>query len=158
MSKALFPGLMTFVRKQATEIPAPTGGRFDQLDACDNHFKAEEGDVGDYITEETEAAEALGLGVIFGLNMVNGGDGSSGQVGMDAGMFAMSGDELRAYGRALIAEPICGMFLGWEYDGASEWADGTIGSAYFDHPDRAAALVELGRLAAVHPPVELLKP
>ncbi len=157
-SKEHFPGLMTFVRVRASSIPVPESGRYEHVDAVEAHYRAHDGDIDAYVAREQEHAESMGLLLITGLNMADGGDGSSGQpgwLGEDEGKWAMSADELLTYGTALIEIPDCVIFQAWEYDGEEVWPDGTIGSDYFDQPDNQAALAALGVLAAAHPAVEL---
>ncbi len=154
-SKRLFPGLMTYVREKASSMPVPTGGRYLSVDASVNQYEAREGDVTRYAAVQAMRAEALGLGVINGLNIADGGDGSSGRRGYRPGRYAMSASEIGDYGRVLAAVPSCGMFLNWEYDGEERWADGAIGSRYFDQPKLTEALIGLSRAVASHPPVLL---
>jgi hypothetical protein len=53
----------------------------------------------------------------MGLNVINGGNGSSGMRGTKSGQWKMSASELLKYGSALIgASTSCG-FLMWRYDG-----------------------------------------
>jgi hypothetical protein len=40
------------------------------------------------------------------------------------------------------------MFLNWEYDAEERWADGSLGSDYFDQPEVQAALHRLGQRLA----------
>lgn len=159
LSKALFPDLMTFVREKATAMPPPQhpSGTYQQVDAIVNQYKAAEGDVRAYVTRESARARALDLGVINGLNIANGGDGSSGQPGWGKDKFAMSAAEIRAYGAVLAADPDCAMFLNWEYDGKERWSDKSIGKEYFDRSDLRVALHDLGTWVATHPPVPLLR-
>ncbi len=158
-SKEQLPGLMTFVRKQASELPVPDGGTYSYLDAAVNQYKASEGDVTTYAEAERDAAVSLGLGVINGLNLANGGDGSSGQQGWGgSGTYAMSAAEIMTYGAVLVAVPECGMILNWEYDGEERWPDGTVGADYLDGSDVQAALAAVAREAAAHDKVELLRP
>jgi hypothetical protein len=157
-SKEILPGLMTFVRERATEMPVPTAGTYTWLDACVNQYKAADGDVTKWASAQAARSAALGLGVINGLNIANGGDGSSGQPGWETGKWAMSGAEITSYGSVLAVVPTCGMFLNWEYDGEERWSDGSIGSEWFDKRAQRTALVELGALVAAQPEVDLLKP
>lgn len=153
-SKALLPGLMTYVRQKASLLP---DRRYEALDAAVNQYKAGEGDVVAYARDEAAAAQARGLGVINGLNIANGGDGSSGQPGWAAGRYAMSAAEIRTYGAVLASVPTCGMMLLWEYDAEERWSDGSTGAAYLGRPEVEAALAELGHTVAAHPDVGLLK-
>lgn len=156
-SKELLPGLVTFVREDASALPRPDGGTYIWLDATVNQYHVRKGPVDAYATREAAEAGALGLGVINGLNLCDGGDGSSGQPGWREGHYAMSADEITDYGTVLAAVP-SGMFLGWEYDAHERWSDGTIGSEYFDQPELQAALAELGALLATQPAQPLLRP
>jgi hypothetical protein len=156
-SKELMPGLMTFVRQKATHMPPPEGGRYVWVDAAVNQYEALEGPVEAYASVQEERAIALGLGVINGLNIADGGDGSAGRPGWRATHYPMTADEIRSYGQVLATVPSCGMFLNWEYDGREEWSDGNIGADYFDQPELQAALAELAALFAEHPPIQLLK-
>lgn len=154
-SKELLPGLMTYVRCQASTMPPPSAGRYVHLDASVNQYQAVDGAIDDYYAEELAAAEALDLGIINGLNIADGGDGSSRQPGWRSGRWAMSADEIVEYGRILADMPGLGMFLNWEYDGVEAWSDGTIGADYFDQPEVQAALVELGEYVSTIEATEL---
>lgn len=153
-SEEVFPGLMTYVRQKCSRVPTPTvnDGQYVELDNCVNQYTNyqgfSDGPVADYIVTQTAAAEALGLGMINGMNIADGGDGSSGQPGWSSGKYAMSAEEITEYGEALLAVPTIQMFLMWEYDGQEAWSDGSIGSDYFDQPELQAALAGLGELAA----------
>ena len=156
-SKRLLPGLMTYVRERATRMPEPERGTYVHVDACVNQYRVQHGGIEAYAREESARAAELGLRVIHGLNIADGGDGSSGQPGWGEGRWAMSAEEIRRYGAVLLEDPSCGMFLNWEYDALELWSDGSLGAAYFDQPEVEAALSELGGLAAEHPSVPLLK-
>ena len=156
-SKELFPGLMTYVRQNATDMPTPEGGKYVWVDASVNQYEAKEGPVEAYATVQEDRARRLGLGVINGLNIADGGDGSAGRPGWRPRHYPMTAEEIRHYGRVLATVPSCGMFLNWEYDGEERWSDGSIGAEYFDQPEIQAALAELATLYATHPPVTLLK-
>lgn len=154
-SKEILPGLMTFVRAKATvvaEMTLPATGTYVSLDACVNQYTNypgySDGPIDTYVTEQSETAAALGLDTINGLNIADGGDGSSGQDGWGAGKYAMSAAEITTYGTALLNAPNVIMFLMWEYDGVEAWSDGTIGSSYFDQSELADALYGLSVLAS----------
>lgn len=155
-SKSILPGLMTYVRENATELPVPESGRYEHVDACVNQYRALDGDVVEYNRVEAARAAELGLGVINGLNIANGGDGSSGQPGWQKGRWAMSAEEIRTYGEVLAKEPSAAMFLNWEYDAEERWSDGSRGADYFDQPELHAALWEVRELVAIHPPQTLV--
>lgn len=157
-SKELMPGLMTFVRQKATALPSPEGGRYRYVDAAVNQYEVMEGDVREYATHQATRAQELGIGVINGLNIADGGDGSSGRPGYRAGHHPMTAAEIRTYGDVLVRVPTCGMFLNWEYDGEEQWSDGTIGAVYLDDPEIQAALAGLAVQLARHRAVPLLRP
>ena len=156
-SKALFPDLLAIVRLQADQLPVPTAGTYAYVDAAVNQYNSvKDGDIADYGEDTATAADALDVGIVSGLNIVDGGDGSSGVEGYSGGRYAMSADEIRRYGAVLLTVEACGMFLMWEYDGETPWADGTsIGTDYFDEDDLTDALAELGHIASTHEPVPL---
>jgi hypothetical protein len=157
-SKQLIPGLMTFVREEASDLPVPETGGYLWVDAAVNQYKVEEGDVTAYVAHQGEVGRTLGVGTIHGLNIANGGDGTSEQPGYQAGHWAMSAAEIERYGAALLADPACGMFLNWEYDAEEPWSDGSFGADYFARPELEAALAALGDSARAHEPVTLLRP
>jgi hypothetical protein len=144
-SHDLLPGLRTLVREEAAEMPIPTGGRYQEVDANVNQYRFNDGAVEDYVARQVEASEALGLEIVNGLNIADGGDGSSGKPGWGEGNYAMSADEIRTYGAVLAAMPGCTMFLNWEYDGEEAWAEGGVGSDYFDQSELTDALDDLGK-------------
>jgi hypothetical protein len=143
-SKSLLPGLAVVVREEASRIPVPSAGSFEHLDANINQYMADYGNVVDYMEGNLEAAEILGLETINGLNIADGGDGSSGQPGWKGGFYAMSAEEIVDYGGVLSSPEDLRMFLCWEYDGEEQWSDGSIGSDYFDQPELVEALQWLG--------------
>lgn len=157
ISKVLLPGLPTFVREKATEMPTPSAGRYTHVDAIVNQYRHREGDVTAWTTRQVAHARTLDVGLIHGLNIANGGDGSSKQPGWQEGRFAMSADEIRRYGAVLTAEPRVSMFLNWEYDGEEKWSDGSVGSAWFDRPELTAALLEVGEQVKGRPGPPLLR-
>ena len=153
--KDAIPGVMTYVRQKCSRMPVPTDGTYESVDNCTNQYTNypgySDGPVADYIIEQAAAANTLGLGMINGLNIVDGGDGSSGQIGSVSGHYAMTADEIRTYGEALLAVPDIQLFLMWEYDGNSTvWLNDTYtyGADYFNQTDLTAALAYLGELAA----------
>lgn len=147
-SEEILPGLLNYVRQKATGMPVPDSGSYTYLDAVVNQYKASNGDVADYVAEETAKAAELNVGIINGMNIIDGGNGDSGQQGTTSNKYAMTADEITSYGEALLAVDDLEMFLMWEYDGEQEWYDGTIGSDYFDQTEIQAALSALGDTAA----------
>jgi hypothetical protein len=152
-SQEKLPGLFTFVREQASNAPIPVSGTYTYVDAFVNQYASfSDGPIDDYVQDNVAAAESLGVGIIMGLNLCDGGDGSSGQRGWrtDRVTYAMSAAEITTYGEALLAVPDVLMFLMWEYDGLETWSDGSIGSDYFDQTDLQDALYQLSQTAAAY--------
>jgi hypothetical protein len=78
--------------------------------------------------------------VIGGLNVLDGGNGSSGIPGTYGTKWAMSASELRTYGSVMLAPTyVCG-FLMWKYT-----------SAYYSRTDVKSAMSALSTLARNHP-------
>lgn len=71
---------------------------------------------------EIAAAKQGGLGVVFGMNYINGGDGSSGILGdyhnaRKVKRFAMSADEVKRVGAVFAAAPYACAVISWKSDG-----------------------------------------
>jgi hypothetical protein len=114
-SKEVFPGLPTIVRVVPTWLQgAPF--RWAYLDAGWAQYRASKGDVTLYRDTQVAAARDQGLGLMFSLNVLDGGDGSSGRRGTSSGSHNMSALELAAYGKPLIEAPYaCGLLM-WRED------------------------------------------
>ena len=56
------------------------------------------------VAAEAAAAKNKGLGLVVGLNVINGGNGSSGIRGDRSGEWSMSASEIRNYGYAMLGE------------------------------------------------------
>lgn len=96
-----------------------------------------EGDCTKYRDDELNAAAAAGIDVGFGLNIVNGGDGSSGLFGDDGttSLYRQSANELDTYGGILV--PDCDLYFQmWEYNPAP--SDGNV--EYLARTDIQAAM------------------
>jgi len=90
-----------------------------------------------YASTQKNAADALGLEMVCGLNIADGGNGSSGQEGWKGpGFYTMTAAEVQWYGGQLIKNSKCSHMLLWELDGNEVWPDGTVGGDYFEADDR----------------------
>ncbi len=78
-----------------------------ELDAGWAQYVSDKGNVSTYIAKEAAAAKKKGLGRCVGMNVLDGGNGSSGIRGYTRGKYAMSASEIRKYGTALLARPMC---------------------------------------------------
>lgn len=146
-SKQYWPTLPTAVREQPTDLIQHAGGygvpvpgwNWTYLDTSWARYSARKGPIEEFIADEVAAARAKGLGLILGMNVLSGGDGSSGVIGYADG-WVMSVDEALDYGSQLISEPYgCGMIM-WQID-----IDDIV---YFALPEIDAAMTELAALAS----------
>ena len=137
-SKQLWPGMTTMVRVVPSWLKsAPIS--YTSLDAAWAQYAASKGNVGSWIGAEVTAAKSLGLGLAVGLNVLDGGNGSSGIPGWTAGKRAMSASELRSYGTTLLNQSYsCGFFM-WMHD-----------ATYYGRSDIKSAMGALSAMARSH--------
>ena len=133
--KSLFPDLPTTVGAAATTLQ---GYSWRYLDVAWAQYAARKGPATQFASSEAGAAQAAGLGLILGINITKGGDGSSGFG--EAKEWSMSGKEITEYGHALLAQPYVCAFISWDYR-----------PAVVDRPDVSAALQDLADAARKHP-------
>jgi hypothetical protein len=136
-SKEIWPTMVTMIRAWPDYL---AGYEYKHLDAVRVQYLERFGPVDEFITFHVQAVKALGLALVGGLNVLNGGSKTSGIPGEREGKFAMSADELRSWGAAYLAEPSICAFLLYEYE-----------SKYFSRPDIKAALSELKQQAERKP-------
>lgn len=133
-SKSLFPELATAVRAAPSELQGYT---WQYLDVSWAQYTVRKGPIDTYVQSEVSAARAQGLGLVVGLNISKGGDGSSGNG--TTNQWSMSGAEILAYGHPLLADPYPCAFLAWDNR-----------ASVITLPDVAAALQELASAAGGH--------
>ena len=96
------------------------------------------GDPLKFITTQIAAAKSKGLGVVAGLNLLNGGNGSSGLRGSGS-QWQMSANEVRSYGTTLLNQSyLCG-FVMWEYN-----------ATYYGRSDITSAMTDISAKARGH--------
>lgn len=140
-SKQLWPGLTTMIRADPLFLQkAPF--RWVSLDAAWSQYTTRKGNVEEYAKRHAAVAKELGLGLVMGLNVLDGGDGSSGLEGTKVKYSAMSAPEVMRYGSVLLRESGACALLLWKYDRNDR--------SYFLRPEIRAALETLGLLAAMH--------
>jgi hypothetical protein len=139
-SKQLWPALPTVVRGAPTWL-AQTPVPYAYLDAGWAQYSASKGNVGVYLASNLTAARNAGLGLVVGLNVLNGGTSASGIPGYSAGKYAMSASQLLSWGSVLLGDGFPCAFLMWKYD-----------TTYFNRSDMSLAVDSLHTLAAAHPP------
>jgi hypothetical protein len=141
-SKQIWPNLPTVVRSDPVFLRrAPF--QWVYLDAAWAQYTVHKGNVHEYVAKHTAAAKAAGLGLVIGLNVLDGGDGSSGRRGTKSKYWSMTPAEITKYGSVLVMEPTACAFLMWKYDRED--------TSYFAQSEVQAALTGLGRLAADRP-------
>ena len=136
-SKGIWPTMPTFVRTLPSWL-ASSSTTYRYLDAGWAQYVSNKGNVSTYISTEVAAAKKKGLGLMVGLNVLDGGNGSSRIAGYTRGKYAMSASEIRTYGTALLGQTyVCG-FYNWMYD-ASYYGRSDIKSAMADVSAKARA-------------------
>jgi hypothetical protein len=132
-SKQIWPTMPTVVRAFPDYL---AGSQYPHLDAIRIQYLDRFAPLDSFIEAQVEGAKALGLGLVGGLNVLNGGSKDSGIPGRRVGKNAMSADEIRSWGGRFLSEPyLCG-FLMYQYD-----------ETYFSRPDIQGALSELAQQA-----------
>jgi hypothetical protein len=138
-SKQLWPNLPTIVSAPANWL-ASAPVTYVHLDAGWAMFRAKtSSSPSDYITQQVKRAKSKRLGLVAGLNVLDGGDGSSGIRGTQPKTWAMSAAELRKYGSALLAQSYVCAFSLWRYS-----------STYYGRADIKSAMAELSTKARNH--------
>lgn len=137
-SKKLWPGMATFVRVVPSWL-ASAPVTYTHLDAGWTQYTKGKGDAAKWVAAEAAAAKSRGLGMVVGLNVLDGGDGSSRIAGWTRGMYAMSANEIRSYGSAILNQSYACAFYMWTYDGP-----------YFGRADIKSAMAELSVKAKAH--------
>ncbi len=117
-SKLRWPSLPTLVNAPASWL-ASAPVTYVNLDAAWAMYRAKtSSSPTDWINQQTKRAKAKGLGLVAGLNVLDGGDGSSGIKGTQPRTWAMSASELDRYGSALLAQTYVCAFSMWRYSAA----------------------------------------
>ncbi len=129
-SKDRWPGMTTLVRVVPSWL-ASAPVTYTALDAGWAQYESGKGDAATWVAGEVAAAKRRGLGLAVGLNVLDGGNGSSGIAGYQRGKYAMSPSEIRSYGSAMLNQSYSCAFFMWMYDG-SYYGRSTIESAMAD--------------------------
>jgi hypothetical protein len=130
-SKKIWPTMPAVVRVVPSWL-ATSPIRYTHLDAGWLQYTANKGEVTKQVAAEVAAAK------LKGMNVVAGGNGSSG-IRIMSGSWAMSATELRTYGSALLAQSyVCGFFM-WNHN-----------TTYYARSDIKAAMTELSSKARSH--------
>ena len=135
-SKDIWPSLTTIVRGWPSYLK---GYPYRYLDATWIQYHARFGDIESFLSTNLREAKALGLAVVGGMNVINGGGEDSGMPSFEKGKRAMSPSQLRSWGGRFLREDVC-LFLLWNYR-----------SEYFSRPDVKAAMEDLSQEARKRP-------
>jgi hypothetical protein len=134
-SKQLWPEMTTLVRVAPTWLKS-SSMTYRHLDAGWAQYQVGKGDAAKWVAAEAAAAKAKGLGLVVGLNVINGGNGSSGVRGDRKGMWSMSAAEIRSYGYAMLGDSHACGFFNWQHD-TEYYGMSSIRSAMADVSSRA---------------------
>ena len=134
-SKELWPNLPTVVRAYPDWL-SNASFRWQYLDAAWAQYTSRKGEVTQWMKDQSAYAQREGLGLIVGLNLLNGGDASSGIKGSRDGNWGMSAKQIREWGTVLADDPHSCAFYSWRYN-----------AGYFDRQDIESALDEIASKA-----------
>ncbi len=137
-SKELWPQMSTMVRVAPSYL-ASSNISYKYLDAGWTMYAVGKGDAANWVRSEAAAAKRKGLGLVVGMNVLDGGNGSSRIGGWTRGQWAMSATELRKYGSAMLGEGHACAFYNWTFD-----------SQYYGRSDIKGAMAELSTKARSH--------
>ena len=137
-SKQLWPGMSTLVRVVPSWLTSASVS-YRHLDAGWAQYTVGKGDAARWVAAEAAAAKRKGLGLVVGLNVINGGNGSSGIRGSRTGEWSMSATEIRKYGAAMLGESHACAFFSWQHD-----------TEYFSRSDIRSAMADVSQKAKVH--------
>ncbi len=138
-SKQLWPNMPTLVNAPANWL-ASASVAYTGLDAGWAMYRASgSSSPATWVASQVKKAKSKGLGLFAGLNVLDGGDGSSGFRGNLPNRWAMSAAEVRSYGTALLAQSyVCG-FAMWTYK-----------ASYYDRADVKSAMADVSAKARSH--------
>jgi hypothetical protein len=102
-SKQIWPGMPTIVRTVPDYLDN-WSGRYVYLDAAWAQYHSRFGDPGKFLATNVAKAKQKGLGLIVGMNILNGNRGGK-----------MSASQVRSWGSALLNSSYPCAFLSWQY-------------------------------------------
>jgi hypothetical protein len=148
-SDSVWPDMPTLVRADAVDLeedaagpdePWPGGWTWTYLDAASSRYSARKGRPAGFARTEQAAADRQGLALAIGVNVLSGGDGSSGIRSPEKDdAWAMSPRELRTYAAELLEHSKACSFEMWRYFSTT---------SYFTEPGIAAAMDDVAAIAA----------
>jgi hypothetical protein len=105
-SKSIWPGLPTVARASPTALSA-ADFRWNYLDAGWAQYTTRQGDLQTFLSQEAGRAKLEGLGLVVGLNLLDGSDAQP-----------LSAGQIERFGTILARESSACAFMGWSYDAA----------------------------------------
>ena len=132
-SKELWPSMPTIIRGWPAYL---TGYDYKYLDAAWAQYSERFGPISSFMRDNVRDAKASGLALVVGLNLLDGGTKGSGIKGTRKGKYAMSPDQVKSWGNALLSDSYVCAFLSWKYV-----------DAYFSRAGIKSALAELSEKA-----------
>ena len=138
-SKSLWPQMATLARVEPSWL-ASSSVAYKYLDAGWTQYASGKGDATKWVTSEAAAAKRKGLGLVVGLNVIDGGNGSSKIRGEGSGDWSMSASEVRTYGSALLSQSYACAFFNYHHV-----------PTYYSRSDIASAMSDLSAKARSHP-------
>ena len=137
-SKELWPQMTTIVRVAPSYL-ASASITYKYLDAGWTQYTVGKGDAANWVASETAAAKRKGLGLVVGMNVLDGGNGSSNIRGWTSGKWAMSASEIRNYGSAMLGQSYACAFFNWTHD-----------TDYYGRSDIKSAMADVSSKARSH--------
>ena len=104
-SKQLWPGMTTVVRAYPDYL-ANWSGTYQYLDAAWAQYVERKGPAGDFLAQSVADAKRKGLGLVVGLNILQGGPNGT----------AMTASQVQSWGSTLLSSSYPCAFISWEYD------------------------------------------
>jgi hypothetical protein len=112
-SKQLWPTLPTIVRSWPSYLK---GYHYRYLDAAWAQYSNRMGSITAFLAKNVAEAKKARLGLVVGLNLLDGGNRSSGIRGNTRGKYAMSASMIRQWGSVLLSGSYACAFVSWKYD------------------------------------------
>lgn len=158
-SESIWPDMPTLVRADAVDLeedgagpdePWPGGWTWTYLDTASSRYSARKGRPAGFARTEQAAADRQGLALGVGMNVLSGGDGSSGIPSPERpDAWAMSPRELRTYGAELLEHVTACSFEMWKY---------LPRATYFEKRRIVRAMKDVATIAGSSPTVSCAAP
>jgi hypothetical protein len=130
---------MTTIVRVAPSWLAAASFKYQYVNAGWAQYQTSKGDAAKWAAAEAAAAKREGLGLVVGLNVLDGGNGSSKIRGFTPGRWAMSASEIRNYGSAMLGQSHACAFFNWTHD-----------TGYYGRSDIKSAMTEVSAKARSH--------